>query len=123
MTTYLTYNGQPPRTETDEAVIANLVRKGWVITEPPVVEEVPPTYTAEQWIEQQGYGGQRPTTCLYLLLQLQAAGKSSPKLTAVQQWMDSMIAAGVGGEERNDWPSAPYAFAEASGEALGVLQP
>jgi hypothetical protein len=50
MTTYLTYSGQLPRTEADEAVIANLVRKGWVITEPPIVEEVPPP-VVPRWVD------------------------------------------------------------------------
>lgn len=82
-----------------------------------------PTFTADQWVDAQGFDGKRPTTCLYLLLQLQAAGKSSPKLSAVQAWMDGMIAAGVMNpdEARSDYPEAPYSFAEASGEALTVL--
>ena len=50
MTTYLTYSGQSPRTEADEAVIANLVRKGWTITEPPIVEEVPPP-VVPRWVD------------------------------------------------------------------------
>jgi hypothetical protein len=50
MTTYLTYNGQPPRVESDESVIANLVRKGWIISEPPIVEEVPPP-VVRRWVD------------------------------------------------------------------------
>jgi hypothetical protein len=50
MTTYLTYHNQHPRTETDEAVIATLVRKGWIITEPPIVEEVPPP-VLPRWVD------------------------------------------------------------------------
>jgi hypothetical protein len=50
MTTYLTYNGQLPRTESDEAVIVNLVRKGWIISEPPIVEKVPPIPTP-RWVD------------------------------------------------------------------------
>ena len=88
----------------------------WVV--PPVA-----TFTADAWVDAQGFDGKRPTTCLYLLLQLQAAGKSSPKLAAVQAWMDQMIAAGVMNpdEARSDWPAAPWSFTEASGEALAVL--
>jgi hypothetical protein len=86
---------------------------------------VPPvaTFTADQWVDAQGFDGKRPTTCLYLLLQLQAAGKSSPKLAAVQAWMDQLIAAGVMNpdEARSDWPVAPWSFTEASGEALANL--
>jgi len=50
MITYLTYSGQPPRVEADEAVISNLVRKGWVITEPPIAEEVPPP-VIPRWVD------------------------------------------------------------------------
>jgi hypothetical protein len=50
MTTYLTYNGHPPRVEVNEAVIANLVRKGWIISEPPIVEELPPP-VVPRWVD------------------------------------------------------------------------
>jgi hypothetical protein len=50
MTTYLTYNGQPPRVEANEAVIANLVRKGWIISDPPIAEEVPPP-VVPRWVD------------------------------------------------------------------------
>ena len=95
------------------------VERQWVAGTPAPA----PTFTADQWVDAQGFDGKRPTTCLYLLLQLQAAGKSSPKLAAVQAWMDTMIAAGVMNpdEARSDWPVAPWSFTEASGEALAVL--
>jgi hypothetical protein len=86
---------------------------------------VPPaaTFTATEWVDQQGFSGNRTTTMLYLKLKLDAAGKSSPKLAAVQQWLDALIVAGVTQpeERRSDWPAAPYTFEEASGEALAVL--
>ena len=89
----------------------------WVV--PPA-----PTFTADQWVDAQGFDGKRPTTLLYLKLQLDAAQKSSPKLAAVQAWLDGMIVAGVTNpdEARSDWPVAPYGFQEASGEALAALQ-
>ena len=98
---------------------ARTVTRGWSVIAVP-----PPTFTADQWVDAQGFGGKRPTTCLYLLLQLQAAGNSSPKLAAVQSWMDGMIAEGVMNENeaRGDWSAAPWSFAEASGEALAMLQ-
>lgn len=112
----------------DEVTVKQMIEsalpldKSYVIPPPPVpyVE----TFTADQWVDAQGFDGKRPTTCLYLLLQLQAAGKSSPKLAAVQAWMDGIIAAGVMNpdEARSDWPVAPWSFTEASGEALAVLQ-
>jgi hypothetical protein len=121
--THLRYDNQT-RTETDETVIATLVRKGWEIYTPEPVVEVPPTYTATEWVDQQGFSGNRTTTMLYLKLRLDAAQAASPKLTAVQAWLDQMIVAGVTqpDERRSDYPAAPYTFEEASGEALTTLQ-
>jgi hypothetical protein len=123
MTTHLRYDNQT-RTETDETVIATLVRKGWEVFTPEPVVEVPPTYTATDWVDAQGFSGNRTTTMLYLKLKLDGASKSSPKLTAVQAWLDGMIVAGVTqpDERRSDYPAAPYTFEEASAEALSTLQ-
>jgi hypothetical protein len=82
-----------------------------------------PTFTATEWVDAQQFSGNRTTTMLYLKLQLDAAGKSSAKLAALQGWLDGMIVAGVTQpeERRSDWPAAPYSFEEASGEALAIL--
>jgi hypothetical protein len=121
MKTHLRYSDQT-RTETDEAVVANLVRKGWEIYTPEIVPENPPAYTAEEWVAHD-FGGTRSTTLLYLLMQIQAVGKSAPKLLSVRGWLDQMIAAGVTNpeERRSDWPAAPFSFKQASIEALEVL--
>ena len=120
--THLRYDNQT-RTETDETVIATLVRKGWEIYTPEPVIEVPPTFTATEWVDHQQFSGNRTTTMLYLKLKLDAAGKTSPKLASVQGWLDALIVAGVTApdERRSDYPAAPYSFEEASGEALAVL--
>jgi hypothetical protein len=83
-----------------------------------------PTYTATEWVDAQQFSGNRTTTMLYLKLQLDAAGKSSPKLAAVQGWLDQLIVAGVTQpeERRSDWPASPHSFEEASAEALAALQ-
>jgi hypothetical protein len=87
---------------------------------------VPPaaTFTATEWVDAQGFSGNRTTTMLYLKLKLDGASKSSPKLTAVQAWLDQMIVAGVTApdDRRSDYPAAPYTFEEASAEALSTLQ-
>jgi hypothetical protein len=82
-----------------------------------------PTFTAAEWVDQQGFAGNRSTTMLYLKLKLDAAGKTSPKLAAVQGWLDQLIVAGVTQpeERRSDWPATPYTFEEASSEALFQL--
>jgi hypothetical protein len=105
-------------TEQPAAPTANAVWTNgeWII--PPL-----PTYTAEGWVEAEGFYGNRPTTLLYLKLKLDASDKYSPALDAVQGWLDGMIFAGVtnSNETRDDWPSAPYSFERASGEALAIL--
>jgi hypothetical protein len=82
-----------------------------------------PTYTATEWVDAQQFSGNRTTTMLYLKLQLDAAGKTSPKLASVQAWLDGMIVAGVTQPDlkRGDWDASPYTFEEASGEALAIL--
>jgi hypothetical protein len=82
-----------------------------------------PTYTATEWVDAQQFSGNRTTTMLYLKLQLDAAGKTSPKLAAVQGWLDALILAGVTQPEkrRSDWAASPWSFEEASGEALAIL--
>jgi hypothetical protein len=97
------------------------VDESYVIPPPPV--PFVPTYTATEWVDQQKFDGNRPTTLLYLKLKLDAAQLTSAKLAAVQGWLDGMIVAGVTApdEKRSDYPVAPFSFEEASGEALAVL--
>jgi hypothetical protein len=122
MTTHLRYDNQT-RTETDETVIATLIRKGWEAYTPDPVVEVPTVYNADEWVNAQGFNDKRPTTLLYLKLKLDAVQLVSPKLAAVQGWLDTMIIAGVTTpeEKRSDWPVSPHLFEEASGEALAIL--
>jgi hypothetical protein len=79
-----------------------------------------PTYTAEEWTDSQGYGGNRSTTMLYQKLRLDASAKSSPKLVAVQGWLDGMIALGLAPAASN-WPAAPHTFEATLTETLTSL--
>lgn len=116
-----TYDPATQRLEKTEVIDtqAQTVTRGWNVVEVPA-----PTYTAAEWVNM-GFQDQRPTTMLYLKLQLDAAGKSSPKLAAVQAWLDQLIVAGVTApDERRTaeaWTSSPYSFEQASQEALQVL--
>lgn len=91
-----------------------------------VIDFVPaaPTYNGEQWLISVGYTPLRLLTCLDLESKLIAMNLTSPKLQAVRQWIDSitLMAAPDPDALRNDWPSSPYSFAEATGEALQILQ-
>jgi hypothetical protein len=136
MKTYLTLDKQL-RTETDLEIIANLQRKGWSLAPQPTYDTVDQqcewvdgdwlvaaipaiAYTAEEWTAQQGYGGNRPTTLLYQKLRLDASAKSSPKLVAVQAWLDGMIASGLAPAASN-LPAAPHSFEETLTETLTIL--
>lgn len=127
-TTLTIYEADGPELDTlDEATVkaaieaALPVDEAYVIPPPPV--PFVPTYTASEWADLQKFDGNRPTTLLYLKLQLDAAGKSSPKLAAVQAWLDQLIIAGVTApeERRSDWAASPWSFEQASQEALAVL--
>lgn len=84
------------------------------------VQPAAPVFTAEEWTDSQGYGGNRSTTLLYQKLRLDAVGKSSPKLAAVQSWLDGMIASGLAPASA-DWPSAPHSFEDCLTETLTIL--
>jgi hypothetical protein len=115
------YDSATHRLEKTEVidVEAQTVTRGWSVVEVPAA-----TFTATEWVDHQGFSGNRTTTMLYLKLKLDAAQAASPKLTAVQAWLDAMIVAGVTQpeERRSDWAASPWAFEEASAEALAVLQ-
>lgn len=136
MKTYLSLEKQL-RSETDSEIIANLERKGWIPAPQPdhdpvtqqcewvngawIVSLIPlAAYTAEEWTADQGFGGNRSTTLLYQKLRLDAAAKSSPKLNAVQGWLDGMIASGLAPAASN-WPVAPHSFEATLTETLATL--
>jgi hypothetical protein len=117
----------PELEDLDEATVKGMIEAALPVDESYVIPPPPvpyvPTYTATEWVDQQKFDGNRPTTLLYLKLQLDAAQKTSPKLAAVQGWLDGMIVAGVTAPEdkRSDWNGSPYTFEDASSEALQVL--
>jgi hypothetical protein len=118
MKTHLRYSDQT-RAETDPSVIETLVRKGWEVYEPEPVVEVPPTYTAEAWLEHEGYGAMRLLGLLDLEVQFMQAGAIPPKMQAVRAWINT-IRAGYS-TERSDWPEAPHTFEQTMQEATTWL--
>jgi hypothetical protein len=121
MKTHLRYSDQT-RTETDQSVIDNLVRKGWEIYTPDPEPVIPPTYTADQWLSKEGYGPTQLVTLLDLAAQLQAAGKVSEKLNAVKAWTNTILAEYVQSPEpKENWGVAPFSFNETVIEAYHEL--
>ena len=121
MTTYLTYSDQPPRTESNPEVIANLVRKGWEIYTPEPVIEVPPTFTAEEAVSKFFTPYQTIALQRFEMALMQAGKPLGPAMTAAKTWLEGVMLAWA-----MDPTSAPAesfgqpqaSFAEASGEAV-----
>jgi len=87
----------------------------WVI--PP-----PPSWTAEEWLNKEGYNSTALVTLLDLNGKLIAAGKSSVKLNAVKNWTDGMIASYASDPSpKSDWTNAPYGFTETTKEVVQIL--
>jgi hypothetical protein len=87
----------------------------WII--PP-----PPTYTANAWLEKEGYGPTQLVTLLDLTAQLQAAGKVSPKLDSVKLWTNMILAEYVqSSNPKESWGNPPFSFSETVTEAFNIL--
>jgi hypothetical protein len=125
--THLRYDSQT-RTETNETVIATLVRKGWEPYTPEPVVEVPPLVTAETAVSAY-FSAYQIAALQRLEMALMQAGKPlGPKMTAAKTWLETVLLS---------WAAAPTpapaesfgqpqgglaSFEEASSEAVGDLQ-
>lgn len=96
---------------------AKTVTYGWnVVALPPEV------FSAEQWLDEQGVGGSRQPTLLYLKQSLMAAGKTSPLLNSLEQYLQTILALYVTDPApRADWPLPPTSFEAAVQEAMQQL--
>jgi hypothetical protein len=124
MTTHLRYDNQT-RTETDETVIATLVRKGWEIYTPETVVEVPPLVTAEQAVSQYFSAYQIAALQRLEMALLQAGKPLGAKMTAAKTWLEGVMlswAANPTPAPAEAFGQPQATFAEASGEAVAGLQ-
>ena len=79
-------------------------------------------YTAGEWLDKHGLGGNNQPTLIYLKLQLAAAGKTSAKLAALEQFMQQVLAQfAANNTPRGDWPNPPYGYEETVAECMAVL--
>ena len=123
MTTHLRYDNAT-RTETDEGLIATLVRKGWEVFTPEPVVEVPPTVTAEEAVSKFFTPYQTIALQRFEMALMQAGKPLGPAMTAAKTWLEGVMLA---------WAVSPVAapadafgqpaatFEEASAEAVGDL--
>jgi hypothetical protein len=125
MNTHLRYDNQT-RTETDETVIATLVRKGWEVFTPEPVVEVPPLVTAEQAVSAYFTPYQTIALQRFEMALFQAGKPLGPKMTAAKQWLEGVMlswAANPTPAPQESFGVPQATFAEASGEAVADLMP
>ncbi len=86
------------------------------------LEEKPFIFTAEEWIEAQGYTSVRLISLLDIEQKLSALNKVSSKLSSVRQWIDSMLASYVQNPtSQSNWPTAPFSYEETIQDAFQAL--
>jgi len=121
MATHLRYDNQT-RAETDETVIATLVRKGWEVFTPEPVVEVAPLVTAEEHLRSVGLAGDRQPTLLYLRQSLTAAGKTCAELDAVEQYLQQVLTMfAANPAPQASWPNPSVTFEAAVQSAMNAL--
>jgi hypothetical protein len=121
--THLRYDNAT-RTETDQSVIDNLVRKGWEVFTPEPVVEVPPLLTAEQAVSAYFSPYQIAALQRLEMALLQAGKPLGVKMTACKTWLESVMLAWA--MNPTPAPAASFGspaatFEEASAEAVTDL--
>lgn len=92
-----------------------------------IVDEPDPAenyYTAEDYLKLVGFGGDRQPTLLYLLIQLNALGKSSLKLNQAQSWLNMILftyANDFQTRTSEQWGQPPHTFEEVVADAISSI--
>jgi hypothetical protein len=119
--TYLRYDNAT-RTETDQSVIDNLVRKGWEVFTPEPVVEVPALLTAEQAVSAHFSPYQTLALQRFEMALLQAGKPLGPKMTACKTWLETvMLGWALDPTPKESFGSPAATFEEASAEAVADL--
>jgi len=91
-------------------------------TLPPAPAPELPAVTAEEFLASVGLAGDRQPTLLYLRLNLQSAGKTSPELDQLEAYLSGILSIfATDPSPRNDWPQPPITFEAAVQSAMSVL--
>lgn len=78
--------------------------------------------SAEEWLNYKDYTSLRLLTLLDLETKLNQAGKSSPKVTATRNWINSIVMEyALNPENKLFWANPQYTFEETLQEALSIL--
>ena len=96
----------------------------WDAASRALIPTPPPTQTAEEFLASVGLAGDRQPTLLYLRLNLQSAGKTSPELDALEAYLSGILSVfATDPSPRNDWPQPPITFEAAVQSAMSALSP
>jgi len=94
----------------------------WDAASRTLIATPPPTQTAEEWIDIQGYTAIRLISLLDAETKLKVSNKESAKLNAVRQWLDSILGSyAIDPTPKNNWPNAPYVYEETIQDAIATL--
>lgn len=87
------------------------------------IELNPPTYSAEDWIQKQGFTSLQIQALTRLESNILNSGKVlGPTMVAVKSWLEGiMFQSALNPEPRSDWPIAPATYIQASQEAAQTL--
>lgn len=117
------YEGNPPQPTPCEQVVQAKVESiegGYVQTYRTIAA---PRYSAGDWLEMVGIGAGQQPTLIYLKLQLMAAGKKSDKLTALETYLNGILAAyAADPTPRCDWQLPPVDYQETVSECVELLK-
>jgi hypothetical protein len=81
-----------------------------------------PSYSAGDWLELVGLGAGQQPTLIYLKMQLQAAGKTSAKLTALEGYLNQVLGLYAADQSpRCDWQQPPFGYHETVAECMAAL--
>jgi len=82
-----------------------------------------PLYTAGEWLDLVGVGSSQQPTLIYLKMKLQAAGKTSAKINALETYLQQVLGEyAADNSPRCDWGQPPVTYYDAVKEAMEVLQ-
>ena len=83
----------------------------WDAASRTLIPTPPPSVTAEEFLASVGLAGDRQPALLYLRLNLQAAGKTSPELDALEAYLAGILDTfATDPSPRSDWPQPPITF-------------
>jgi hypothetical protein len=93
----------------------------WDAASRTLIPTPPPTQTAEEHLASVGLAGDRQPTLLYLRLNLQSAGKTSPELDQLEAYLSGILSIfAADPSPRNDWPQPPITFEAAVQSAMSA---